>query len=52
MFSQPGQRNVSSNALSCWVFIYIFFSLALAAKGSASQFVNSAESVGCISAVL
>lgn len=32
-----------------WVF---FFSLALAAKGSASQLANSAESVGCISAVL
>lgn len=41
MFSQSGQRNVSSNAL-------VFFSLAVAAKGSASQFVNSAESVGCI----
>lgn len=42
MFSQSGQRNVSSNALG-------FFSLALAAKGSASRFVNSAESVGRIS---
>lgn len=46
MFSQSGQRNVSSNAL------FFFFSLALAAKGSTSQLANSAESVGCISAVL
>lgn len=42
MFSQSGQRNLSSNAL-------VFFILALAAKGSASQFPNSAASVGCIS---
>lgn len=36
MFSQSGQRNVSSDAL-------VFFGLALAAKGSASLFVDSAE---------
>lgn len=42
MFSQSEQRNMSSNVLG-------FFSLTLAARGSASQFVNSAASVGCIS---
>lgn len=41
MFSQSEQRYVSSNALG-------FFSLTLAARGSASKFVNSAASVGCI----
>lgn len=40
MFSQSEQRNMSSNALH-------FFSLTLAARGSASQF-NSAASVGYI----
>lgn len=42
MFSQSEQRNMSSNVLG-------FFSLTLAARGFASQFVNSAASVGCIS---